>query len=222
VVFLSMNTAVLILQDLVLVRKQNTDMERENLHLRMKNIEAANLQLKQQVQPHFLFNSLSTLKALIKTNTVKAEEYLVKLSDFLRYAVSSGSVHLVTVQEEVQLCMDYLQMQQIRFGNALQIAINTPGVVLQQGQLPVFSLQVLAENAIKHNMLTTASPLVISIYYDDGRITVTNNMQPLQPQQPASGGMGLANLAERYKMLCGDDIIVTKTNKTFSVSIKVI
>ncbi|HWB28023.1 MAG TPA: histidine kinase [Chitinophagaceae bacterium] len=221
VAFLSINTVVLILQDLVLVRKKNEDIEHENLQLRMKNMEAINQQLKHQVQPHFLFNSLSTLKALIKTDAAKAEEYLVKLSDFLRYSVSSGRVNMVKVKEELKLCIDYLQMQQIRFGGALQFAINVPGDIQQAGQVPIFSLQVLIENAIKHNTFTVPSPLVITVDYRDGWIEVSNNLQPLAAAQEA-GGIGLANLAERYKMLAAEDIVIKNTGDTFLVRIKVL
>lgn len=219
-IFLSINTVVLVLQNLLLVKEKNIAIEQENAQLKVKNIEAVNNQLKQQVQPHFLFNSLSTLKALIKTEPASAEDYLVRLSDFLRYAVSSGRLNTVKVAEEVKLCIDYLEMQKIRFGNALQFNVQIPGAVQQQSHIPTFALQTLAENAIKHNMLTAEAPLIINIEYVNGNIAVTNNLQP--NNIAGIGGLGLQNLGERYKILCGEDIKIEKTGEAFKVTIKVL
>jgi len=218
-VFIAINTAVIILQNLTLVREKNAMVEAENMQLRIKNIEAANQQLKHQVQPHFLFNSLSTLKALIKTSPAQAEEYLVRLSDFLRYAVSASKPDKAKIEDEVKLCVDYLEMQKIRFGAALQFTIDIPAEVQQSQYIPVFALQMLAENAIKHNMLTIASPLVISITYNGNAITVSNNLQRRDTMDTETG-MGLNNLSERYKLLSVDDIIVQKNDAAFSVTIK--
>jgi len=219
IAFFAINTAILILHDLLLLREKNTVIEQENMQLKLQNIEALNRQLQQQVQPHFLFNSLSTLKALIKTSPADAEEYLVKLSGFLRYAIAAGQQQTATVAEEVQLCTDYLYMQQIRFGQALQFTVNIP-TEIQAQKLPVFALQMLAENAIKHNTLTPASPLVITITYSNNYITVYNNLQLSTIEH--TGGTGLANLIARYKTLPGGDVIITKTGESFAVSIKVL
>jgi len=221
VVFFSINTAILILADLVMVKEKNVVVESENMQLRIKNMEAANQQLKHQIQPHFLFNSLSTLKALIKNSPAGAEEYLVKLSDFLRYSISSGHVNTVKVADEVKLCTDYLEMQKIRFGEALQFNINVPAEVQRTKYLPIFSLQILAENAVKHNTLTTAAPLFIDIVYKSEVITVANNLQPNAAVENEAG-TGLANLDERYKLLNGTNIAVKKDDKTFAVSINVL
>ncbi len=221
IVFFAINTVILILQDLVLVKEKNTEIELENARLKMKNMEAANQQLKHQVQPHFLFNSLSTLKALIKNSPQSAEEYLVKLSDFLRFSISSRELDTVKVAEELKLCVDYLAMQKIRFGEALRFAIQVPDGIKEGYQLPIFSLQMLAENAIKHNTLTAEAPLYIDITYNNGTITVSNNLQPNFDIEN-SGGSGLANLEERYRILSGEGILIEKTGNKFSVSIKVL
>jgi len=218
IAFFAINTVILILQDLLLLREKNTAIEQENIQLKLQNIEAINQQLQQQVQPHFLFNSLSTLKALIKTSPVNAEDYLVKLSGFLRYAIAAGQQQTATVAEEVQLCTDYLYMQQIRFGQALHFSTGIPAEI-ENKRLPVFALQILAENAIKHNTLTQTNPLVITIIYSNGYIKVQNNVQLTAAEHP--GGTGLTNLVARYKTLNGD-IIINKDSTTFSVSIKVL
>ncbi|HEY4111867.1 sensor histidine kinase [Puia sp.] len=216
ILFFAVDTVLLIIQDLVVVRERKAAVELENAQLRMRNMEAVNLQLKQQVQPHFLFNSLSTLKSLIRHSPVDAEAYVLKLSGFLRSSMASHAATLVSVEEEVALCMDYLELQRIRFGDALRFSVEVP----VKGALPVFALQGLIENAIKHNVLTREQPLRIWLKADDRSIRVTNN---LQLREDAGGeGTGLANLRERYRMLGGGEIVVIKTETEFSVEIPVL
>jgi two-component system, LytTR family, sensor kinase len=217
----SINTVILILINLALTKEHKSKVEIENAQLKLKNSEAQNQLLKQQIHPHFLFNSLNTLKSLIKKSPDAAEDYLVKLSDFLRSSISTGNEHLAKVSDEVKLCLDYLEMQKIRYGNALQFDVYIPETVYQTGRIPAFSLQSLVENAIKHNALTHESPLLIKIMYDENRITVTNNMQPKFTSE-ISTGFGLTNLADRYKILSGDEIIIRTSDSQFSVSINII
>jgi two-component system LytT family sensor kinase len=216
---LILNTIVLIMQDLVLLREKKARIEVENAELKVKNIEATNQQLKQQIHPHFLFNSLSTLKTLIRKDADKAEDYLVKLSALLRASLLSNTPNTVTLQEELNLCHDYLDMQKLRFGKALEYHISIPGNIREAACVPVFSLLLLLENAIKHNSLTQESPLHISMDYRDGRIVTSNNMQP-KPAVDSSTGLGLKNLSERYALLSGDTVDVSNNGKIFSVSIQ--
>lgn len=220
-IFLSINSVILIIQHLLLVKEKSAAVELENSRLKIKNMEALNEQLKHQAQPHFLFNSLSTLKALIKTSPENAEEYLVKLSDFLRFSINSNGQNLVKVSEELKLCTGYLEMQKIRFGEALQFNINIPAEVQANGYVPVFALQVLVENAIKHNTLTAQAPLFINIVCSNDMITVENNQQQNRDVDN-TGGVGLANLRERYRILSGGNIVIDTTNNKFAVSIKVL
>jgi two-component system LytT family sensor kinase len=220
VVFFAVDTVLLILQDLVVTRGRNAAIELENSRLKMRNMEAMNLQLKQQVQPHFLFNSLSTLKSLISISPEQAGEYLVRLSGFLRSSLSSHAFSVVKVGRELDLCVDYLEMQQIRFGEALQFTIDVPETVRETFFVPVFSLQLLIENAIKHNVLTREQPLRIRLDYKDEAIAVSNNLQK-RPVTSESAGTGLVNLRERYKALGGGPIVVDEDANRFSVRIKV-
>jgi two-component system LytT family sensor kinase len=189
-----------------------------------------NLQLMQQVQPHFLFNSLSALKSLIGHSPEQAGEYLVRLSGFLRASMSSHAMSVVLVGRELDLCVDYLDMQQIRFGEALQYSIDVPAAVRERSYVPVFSLQLLIENAIKHNVLTRERPLSIRVMSTDGVIRVVNNLQKKPGGMPAgagdggageAGGTGLTNLRERYRALTGDPVLVEEGEHEFSVTIKV-
>jgi two-component system, LytTR family, sensor kinase len=217
----ALNTIVLIIQDLILLREKKARIELEYAELKIKNVEATNQQLKQQIHPHFLFNSLNTLKTLIKKNPDKAEEYLIMLSDFLRASISADTPNVIKLKDEIKLCMDYLEMQKIRFGEALQYTINIPESIQNSSFVPVFSLLPLLENAVKHNSLTTEFPLHIKIEYENGWIITSNNIQAKLTIE-SSTGLGLENLSERYKLLSADKIITNKSETLFSVSIKIL
>lgn len=216
-----LNSVILIIQNLILLREKQAIMELENVQLKIKNIEATNQQLKQQIHPHFLFNSLNTLKSLIKKKPLVAEEYLLKLSDFLRSSISFGNYNVIAIAEELKFCRDYLEMQKIRFNEALTYTFTIPEHMLNDHYLPSFSLQLLAENAIKHNALTDEQPLQIHFQYAAGRIIVSNNIQKKKSAEPSTG-IGLANLAERYRILSGDELIISSTQELFSVNIKIL
>ena len=217
----SINTIILIIQDLVLLREKKAMIELENAQLKLINVEAANQQLKEQIHPHFLFNALNTLKTLIKKQPANAEDYLVKLSDFLRVAISLDNTHTVTLDDELKLCMNYLEMQKMRFGEALQYTVDIPERIRNSGLVPVFSLQLLLENAIKHNAFTHDTPLYIRIVIEENRITVSNNIRQKITSE-ISTGMGLTNLSERYRILSGDVILIKENGDNFSVSIKIL
>ena len=220
ILFFAVDTVILILQDLAVTREKNARIELENSRLRMRDMEAMNLRLAQQVHPHFLFNSLSTLKALISVSPEQATEYLVRLSGFLRSSMTEKGV--VRVKKELEWCADYLAMQRIRFGDALRYSIEVPEEIQASFFVPVFSLQLLIENAIKHNVLTADRPLTIRIVYRDGIITVSNNLQRKEAAVADGHAIGLINLRERYKLLSADPVTVEETTDRFSVSIKLL
>jgi sensor histidine kinase YesM len=219
-VIISVNSVVLIIQDLVLLIEKKTKIENENDQLKIKNIEAANQKLKQQLQPHFLFNSLNVLKTLIKKQPDNAETYLKRLSDFLRASVLFDHANTVKFEEELKLGLDYIEMQKIRFGNSIHFEVNIPDEA-KAGLLPVFSIQMLLENAIKHNAFTTESPLHIKLFCENGWLTVNNTVRHKVAGE-SSTGMGLINLSERYKIISGDDIVIMSDDSAFSVSIKIL
>lgn len=215
------NTLVIIVQNLVILRHEKTNTDLENSRLKAASLESANLLLRQQIHPHFLFNALSALKSLYKTDVHAGEAYLSHLVNFLRASLTNPQARVSPLLEEIRLCNDYLEMQKIRFENALICTIDLPEQVISKGFVPSFSIQSLMENAIKHNEVTESSPLCIRVFYDNGRIVTENNLQT-RTHVDTPSGRGLMNLVERYKLLSTEEVIIRQDKETFSVSIKVL
>lgn len=220
-IIFSLNTIILIIQNLYIAREKKAIVELENSRLKLKNAEAVNLQLKQQIHPHFLFNSLTTLKTLIKKKPRTATNYVVWLSRFLRSSLSSTNKNTIKLSKELNLCINYLEMQKIRFQSSLEYQLNIPDEVRDSGFVPPFSIQLLLENAIKHNYMSRESPLSIEIWHEEGWIHVQNNSNERKISEPSSG-MGLDNLAERYQILSGDEVVIEPNVDQFLVRIKVL
>jgi two-component system LytT family sensor kinase len=195
------------------IRTQN---EREIAQLRTANAETTNQLLRQQVQPHFLFNALNVLKTLIRKDPDQAQVYLLRLSDFLRTSFTQNKKSTSTLIEEIKICQDYLTMQKMRFGEALHIDMSIPPE-FHDAKLPFFSLQPLVENAIKHNQLTEESPLYIRIWVEDGLLHVRNNLQRKWSVEDSTGN-GLQNLSERYHLLTGKSLRVEDDGTYFMVT----
>jgi two-component system, LytTR family, sensor kinase len=220
---LSIDIIIIVLIELVRLKETKLKVDSENELLKLANLEARNNQLRQQLHPHFLFNSLSTLRSLITRSPQKAEAYLERLSELLRFSTDNSHQSLISLLEEVELCNNYLVMQRTRFGDAIYFSIDIPAQVQQFGKVPVFALQQLAENAVKHNILTKEQPLFIKISVDEKGewAVIKNNLQP-KPTLEYSSGVGLTNLSERYKLTGAEDIIIKKTHGEFSVAIKIL
>jgi sensor histidine kinase YesM len=214
------NTIILFLHDFVILRRLKIQTDLENSHLQSRNVEAENLLLKQQIQPHFLFNALNTLKVLYENDTKKGEQYLIQLADFLRVAVSHHHKFSATLEEELIMCKNYLNMQKIRFAESLEWDLRIENSAKLKGYVPSFSLQPLLENAIKHNGFTRQQPLKITIRQYDDVIEVSNSINPKE-YGDISIKSGLSNLAERYYLLTGEEISVKNDGLIFSVGFKI-
>ncbi|MBD1423502.1 sensor histidine kinase [Sphingobacterium chuzhouense] len=199
--------------------KNQLELERSKLD-KLKE-RAVNQMLRQQVQPHFLFNALSSLKSLIKKDSAKAESYLLQLSDYLRGSFMTSEDGLATVQQELKLCEDYLSMQKLRFNEAIQFDIQVSENV-QQDLLPIFSLQPLVDNALKHNFYTIDHPLFITIREQGGWIVVSNNVCLRKPSMGDNNNYGLNNLKERFSYYLQDSVIINENGTTFEVRLKLI
>lgn len=211
----------LVLLEILLLRDKKMLMEAENQRLKAENMQAVNLLLKQQIQPHFLFNSLNTLKALIDKNKEEADRYLVKLAEFLRGSLSTEDSATISISDELSLCMNYLHLQKMRFGEALKSDINIPDKIKEQGRVPPFSIQLLLENAVKHNSFTEESPLLIRVSEQDEWIIVRNNVQE-KSGASSSIGIGLSNLSARYKALADEEVLIENNLGEFVVRIKIL
>jgi len=177
--------------------------------------------LKQQLNPHFLFNNLNVLSSLISEDKGKASYYLDELSKIYRYLLRRGSEDLATLEDELAFIRSYAALLKIRFGNAVQMTIEADDGK-SGGLLPMLSLQLLVENAIKHNTANKATPLKISIrLIDNSYIEVRNNLQRKQASVP-SNNVGLANIQTKYRMLNIENMTVQQTDEYFEVKLPLI
>jgi sensor histidine kinase YesM len=192
-----------------------TSLRREQ-KLREESLIFQNETLKNQVNPHFLFNSLNTLSSLVNTQPEVAEKFINRLSSIYRYILENISKDKVSLEAELSFIRDYFFLHKIRDVEKieLQILVNDTD---KFEILPV-SLQILVENAIKHNKATREEPLRISIFIEGQQIVVKNNLQKMATQI-RSTGIGLKNLAERVKLIFGRELIIEETNNYFVVKV---
>ena len=173
--------------------------------------------LKSQLNPHFLFNSFNTLMNIIDKDKIMAVEFTEKLSDFYREIALVQDKESVTVQEDLNLLQHYIYLQQKRFGSNLQLQINISALHLQNG-IPPLTLQLLAENALKHNSITDEKPLKITIESAQSFLVISNNISK-QEVMARSAGIGLKNIQQRVHLLTGQEVKIIETEKEFNVII---
>jgi sensor histidine kinase YesM len=217
----TLNTIILILSDAILTRSKKMQTEAELANLKIKHLEAEQQQLVQQMQPHFLFNALSTLKSLIKRDAELAEEYVVKLSDFLRFTISAHENATISLADELKFTNDYIDLQKIRFSGSFFCSLSVPDTCKNEYKIPVYALQTLVENAIKHNAFTEARPLNLSISFQEGFLIISNNKIP-KPISAIGNGVGLKNLEKRFSSISNDAVKIDDTPQTFTVKIKLL
>jgi len=212
-------TLIMIFHGFVFVQFERNKTKLENANLKIKSAEAANLLLKQQIHPHFLFNSLHTIKVLYKDDLQLGEEYLVQLADFLRTAVSNTNAVSASLEEELKLFENYLNLQKMRFGSALQWHVKISDPEYLSIQIPAFFLQPLAENAIKHNHLSTKTPLFIRVEQNGDHMIISNGINK-KKYVDTSIGTGLLNISERYHIFSGNEIEIEDDSYVFQVRFK--
>jgi two-component system, LytTR family, sensor kinase len=222
-VVLFCNTSSFLAIALILSTYERDRVTLENAALKNINLQAQHEKLKHQLQPHFLFNSLNALKTLIRRDPEQAESYLIKLSEFLRFSISYNEQNIVPLKEELRFSQYYLEMQKTRFQDSLLYEIDIPATMPESASLPVFSLQLLLENAIKHNVFTRHQPLMITVRYQAPDVLmVENNIASRTHTGEGSTGLGLKNLSERYQLLTQQDIRITADENYFRVYLKII
>ena len=174
--------------------------------------------LRNQVNPHFLFNSFNTLISIIEDDPKMAVEYVEQLSDFFRNIVNYRDKDVITLKEELELLQTYFFIQQKRFGNSLSLNINLSEQEKAQNFIPPLTMQLLAENAIKHNAVSKETPLAIDIFMAEERLIVRNNINP-KFSSAAGAGMGLQNIINRYTLLSKYNVSIDKGDQFFTVSL---
>lgn len=186
----------------------------------LKNITAqAELQLiKSQVNPHFLFNNLNVLSALILKDNNEANKFIEEFSKVYRYILSNHDKELVELKTELDFIKPYIFLLQKRFAEGLIITIHIADDYLNQYIIPA-SLQMLIENAIKHNIVSRNKPLLIDVYINgNNTLVIQNNVQAKQTKE-VSTGIGLQNIIKRYKLVSNKNVAVITTDQQFIVSL---
>lgn len=189
---------------------------RREQKLREENLIFQNETLKNQVNPHFLFNSLNTLSSLITTQPETADRFISKLSSIYRYILENSQKDKVPLPSELTFVSDYFDLHKIRDEEKIVLTINAPDA--DRFEILPVSLQILIENAIKHNMATRESPLKISIYIENQHVIIKNNLQKMAVQLKSTK-IGLKNLAERVRLMTRKVLIIEETNTDFIVKI---
>ena len=191
------------------IRIEKEKLQNEYLMVRYETLE-------NQMDPHFLFNSLNTLGGLIGIDDEKAQQYLQLLASTYRYIMRGKRI--VPLSEELEFTDAYCQMMQIRYGDNIRIEKDIDSKYLQYSIIPI-SIQLLIENALKHNTVSDRYPLTINLCTTpDGLFRVSNTLRP--KQEDASGnGLGLANLSKRYRLLSGQDIAIKRQDNSFVVEL---
>jgi len=178
------------------LRVKNKELQLINEKQEKEKITAQLMMLQNQVNPHFLFNCLNNLSALVKNND-QARSFIKKLSSIYRYLLEHNETHLAPLEEEFKFLEDYIYLQKVRFAEAL--IFNNKVDEIPEVSIPSGSIQILVENAIKHNIATFQKPLTIDVYLENDWLVVENNYQP-KPNVDSTG-IGQKNLLRRYNLV---------------------
>lgn len=178
---------------------------------RREQLELQYESLKSQLGPHYLFNNLNTVYSLIHTNAMQAEEYIRMLVQTYQYILSTNDRKLVTLAHELTFAQVYCKMLAVRFEDAVVLSVSADNAVLQT-YIPPLSLQILIENAVKHNSFSASNPLFVEVTANEYNVTVINNLSPVQ-QKTDSFRIGLANVKKRYAQFTSCPVVVQSSNQ---------
>lgn len=197
--------------------KKSTRKEVVEQKLIAKSANAQFESLKNQLDPHFLFNSLNVLSSLIDENPNQAQRFTASMSKIYRYVLEQKDKELVTVEEEIEFAKTYCNLLKTRFEDSVGFDFQVDENTLKSYVVPL-SLQLLLENCIKHNFATSAKPLQIKIYSENGYLLIENNLQQRE-QVKESAGIGLSNIVQRYALLTKQNVFIEKSPDFFKVKI---
>ena len=174
--------------------------------------------LRNQAQPHFFFNSLNTLRDIIDQNTKEeAIEFVNRLAEVYRFILDSGNVNLISLREELKFAKAYIHIQKERFGENLHVVWEVPEIALDKLIVPM-SLQLLLENAVKHNIISRANPLKVTVSATEEELLVVNKIQPKTSKLPSTK-LGLKNINKRYSLISDNPMQVENNGNQFKVSL---
>lgn len=201
-------------------KKTNRVLSLENAQLQSENVLAQYETLRSQINPHFLFNSLNALHSLIVSDAEKATHFVSVFSRLYRSVLEQKDNPVIRLSEELQLVDDYIYLQQIRFGDSLKLHKKIDAHVLQYC-IPPFCIQMLIENAIKHNTIEPERPLTIHLYTEKNNLIVSNSLQ-VRTQKNHSTGVGIQNIKARFQLLHDEVPVFEMRNNQYIVSIPLI
>lgn len=176
--------------------------------------------LKNQLDPHFLFNSLNVLSSLIDENPKQAQKFTASMSKIYRYVLEQKDKELVTVQDELDFAKTYCELLKTRFEDSVDFEFNVNENDIRKFVVPL-SLQLLLENCIKHNFATSSKPLIIKVFTENEFLCIENNLQARE-QIKESAGIGLANIVQRYSLLTKKNVFIEKSESFFKVKLPVL
>jgi sensor histidine kinase YesM len=202
----------------VFMVKEQQGEQLKNVHLSRAKAEAELEALRNQIDPHFMFNSLNSLSYLISTNPEKARVFTENLADVYRYILSQKDQTLVLLEDEFEIIEKYGQLLKLRFGDALEIKKHFNGTSYGHFLIPPISAFVALENAVKHNEISAQAPLSIDLSIDGHNLCIRNKIQPKRSLQHSSH-IGLRNLDERFKIITGKGISVVREAESFVVAL---
>ena len=213
---ISISLIAMIVAYLLILLKKMRMAEEKNISLIKEKTKAELSALKEQISPHFFFNTLSSLSTIVRNEKKEIGlEFIQEMSKTYHYTLASKH-DLVSLKEELDFLQSYLFIIKKRFGNKLIFNIKISNNLFQS-KIPPMSLQLLVENAIQHNIITQEFPLTIRIFVENDMICIENNLQ--EKESDGSLGLGLDNLTNRYRLLVQKDIIIEKDKKHFRVKL---
>ena len=212
--------SAIVLASIFVIRlnNQKKSIELENEKLRNESLQSQFESLKNQVSPHFLFNSLTALKILVADSPELAKQYISHLSMVLRYTLQSNRKQLVSLEEEMEFTQSYLFLLKMRYNTNLTIQTEIKDI-FKDYKLPPLTVQTLVENAVKHNEISNQYPLQIRLQTtENGCLEVINKIQEKLTQEEGTG-IGLTNLSKLFRLLGNYDIQIFKNNQEFKVMV---
>ena len=192
---------------------------------KMELLESAKIQaelqaLNSQIDPHFMYNALTSLSYLVQQKPAEVDRYNTMLADQYKYVLQNKCCQFVTLAQELHFSQQYFAIQQLRFGNAVLMQVVTGDCNLKKLRVPPLSVQTILENALKHNNYSEENPLLIQVMVSDKVVSISNNIQPLTYRKKTTG-TGLSNLNQRVNLLAKSPISVERSDGRFLVSLPV-